>query len=231
MEGPSVRAVADKLADFKRKKVISATGNARIEKKNIEGKKIRDIFSIGKNLFIKFSDFSLKIHFLMFGNYRINEAREDAEPRLSLNFEDEMLNFYNLAVKIISNHEVETLYDEEIDITSESWNADKVFRLTSEMKEELICDILLDQNIFAGVGNIIKNEALYRAKTHPLSMVGKIPEEKLKEIISKTREYSLQFYEAKKKGQKINTINKVYKKKEMQTNKGKGSNEKNWKKK
>ncbi|MFB0563658.1 MAG: hypothetical protein ACETWM_20860 [Candidatus Lokiarchaeia archaeon] len=66
MEGPSVRAVADKLADFKRKKVISATGNARIEKKNIEGKEISDIFSIGKNLFIKFSDFSIKIHFLMF---------------------------------------------------------------------------------------------------------------------------------------------------------------------
>lgn len=89
------------------------------------------------------------------------------------------------------------------------------------MKEELICDILLDQNIFAGVGNIIKNEALYRAKTHPLSMVGKIPEEKLKEIISKTREYSLQFYEAKKKGQKINTINKVYKKKKCKLTKEK----------
>ena len=26
----------------------------------------------------------------------------------------------------------------------------------------LVCDALLDQNIFAGVGNIIKNEVLYQ---------------------------------------------------------------------
>lgn len=30
--------------------------------------------------------------------------------------------------------------------------------------DELICDALLEQDIFAGVGNIIKNEILYRVR-------------------------------------------------------------------
>ena len=38
------------------------------------------------------------------------------------------------------------------------------------------CDVLIDQHIFAGVGNIIKNEALFRAAVRPLSVVSKIPE-------------------------------------------------------
>lgn len=33
--------------------------------------------------------------------------------------------------------------------------------------------LLLEKEIFAGVGNIIKNEMLYRARVHPESIVGK----------------------------------------------------------
>jgi formamidopyrimidine-DNA glycosylase len=32
------------------------------------------------------------------------------------------------------------------------------------MPDELIWDALLDQNVFAGVGNIIKNEVLFRLR-------------------------------------------------------------------
>ena len=31
----------------------------------------------------------------------------------------------------------------------------------------MVCDALLDQTVFAGVGNIIKNEVLFRTGVHP----------------------------------------------------------------
>ena len=36
-----------------------------------------------------------------------------------------------------------------------------------------IADVLLDQSIFAGVGNIIKNEVLFRTRTSPMARVGR----------------------------------------------------------
>ena len=59
--------------------------------------------------------------------------------------------------------------------------------------ETLICDALLNQNIFSGVGNIIKNEILYRVKVHPKSIVGEIPTIKLNKLIKETRNYSFEF--------------------------------------
>ena len=47
-------------------------------------------------------------------------------------------------------------------------------------RETLVCDALLDQNVFAGVGNIIKNEVLFRIRVHPLSTVGALPAAKLR---------------------------------------------------
>ncbi|MER3465444.1 MAG: endonuclease, partial [Chitinophagaceae bacterium] len=39
----------------------------------------------------------------------------------------------------------------------------------------MVNDALLDQEIFSGVGNIIKNEVLYRIEVHPLSTIGALP--------------------------------------------------------
>ena len=54
-------------------------------------------------------------------------------------------------------------------------------------------DALLDQNIFAGVGNIIRNEVLYRIKVHPESLVGKMPAKKINDLIREARNYSYDF--------------------------------------
>lgn len=62
----------------------------------------------------------------------------------------------------------------------------------------LACDALLDQNIFAGSGNIIKNEVLFRTKVHPISEIGAIPARKLNELIKQVRAYSFDFLEWKK---------------------------------
>jgi endonuclease-8 len=70
--------------------------------------------------------------------------------------------------------------------------------LSLSAPRNLVCDALLDQNVFAGVGNIIKNEVLYRIKVHPCSKLGALPPAKLKQLVEEARTYSYQFLEWKK---------------------------------
>ena len=64
--------------------------------------------------------------------------------------------------------------------------------------DQLVCDALLDQNIFAGVGNIIKNEVLFRIKVHPENIIQSLPPRKLTELINEARNYSFDFLKWKK---------------------------------
>ncbi len=81
---------------------------------------------------------------------------------------------------------------------SDTWNPALARRKLKAMPDTLVCDALLDQNVFAGVGNIIKNEVLFRIRMHPLSKVGAIPPRKLGELIKQARQYSFDFREWKK---------------------------------
>ena len=64
--------------------------------------------------------------------------------------------------------------------------------------DTLVCDALLDQDIFAGVGNIIKNEVLFRTRVHPAATIASIPPRKLGQVITQAREYSFDFLAWKK---------------------------------
>jgi len=61
-----------------------------------------------------------------------------------------------------------------------------------------IADVLLDQNIFAGVGNIIKNEVLYRTRTSPFTRVRALPPSRLRAIVADARVFSFRFLELRR---------------------------------
>jgi endonuclease-8 len=79
------------------------------------------------------------------------------------------------------------------------WDPQAAFHKLEKVPKMMICDALLEQDIFSGVGNIIKNEVLYRVQVHPEALTGNIPHDKLYEIISEARIYSFEFLEWKKK--------------------------------
>ena len=66
------------------------------------------------------------------------------------------------------------------------WNPDKVKDLMKPETDTYVCDALLKQHLFAGVGNIIKNEVLFRTRIQPLSKVGSLPAKKLSELIKQS---------------------------------------------
>ena len=196
-EGPSIVLAKEELQQFARKKVIAVSGNSKIDQSRLEGQKIIAIKSWGKHLLICFKDFTVRIHFLMFGSYRVNE-RKATPVRLSLQFTKGELNFYTCAVKFLEG-DVNAHYDWNADVMNDDWDAKAAKAKLKNHKGKLICDVLLEQDIFSGVGNIIKNEVLYRVKVHPESKVDKITATKIKKLVDESRIYSFQFLEWKRK--------------------------------
>lgn len=195
-EGPSIVILKELVQPFKGKKVKAVSGNTKIEKERMAEQKIVDFKSWGKHFLICFPRFTVKIHFLLFGSYRINERKETA-ARLSLQFAQGEINFYACSVQFIEEA-LDEVYEWRSDVMNEAWDPKYAKQKLRSDPAMLVCDALLDQHIFAGVGNIIKNEVLFRIHVHPLSLVGKLPVKKMNELIKEARNYSFEFLEWKK---------------------------------
>ena len=196
-EGPSIVILKEEAGKFTGKKVLSISGNSKIELSRMDGKKVLEFKSWGKHFLICFSGFTLRIHFLLFGSYRIDEQKEGVDPRISFTFSNGELNLYSCSVKFLEG-DPDSHYDWSADVMNDGWDPKKAKAKLKERPEEMVCDALLEQDIFSGVGNIIKNEVLYRIKVHPESLVGKLPPAKLNKLIEEARIYSFQFLEWKK---------------------------------
>jgi endonuclease-8 len=196
-EGPSLVILREQAASFAGKRILRASGNSKIDKTRLVGQRIRALRTWGKHFLIELDGFAVRIHFLMFGSYCI-DSRKDRPERLRLAFaRGKELNFYSCAVRYIEGPLADT-YDWRGDVMSDEWDARAALRKLRGMPDTLVCDALLDQNVFAGVGNIIKNEVLFRIRVHPLSKVGALPAKTLRELVEQARQYSFEFLEWKK---------------------------------
>jgi len=195
-EGPSIVILREAAARFRRRTVRRATGNSSLDLARMEGRRVLSLRSWGKHFLIEFSGFSLRVHMLMFGSYRIDE-RKPAPPRVSLQFDNGELNIYASSLKYIEGP-LDATYDWRTDVMSDDWDPRLARRRLKNQPETLVCDALLDQDLFAGVGNIIKNEVLFRQRVHPESKLGDLPPRVLGRIIADARTYSFLFLDWKR---------------------------------
>jgi len=196
-EGPSIVILKELAGGFVGKKILRVQGNSKIDQSRLIGQQIKSIRSFGKQFLIELSGFSIRVHLLMFGSYLINERKELA-PRLSLQFtNNKEINFYACSVKYLEG-DLDKLYDWSSDIMSETWDPVAARAKIRALPESFVCDLLLDQTIFSGVGNIIKNEILFRIRVHPLSQAGVLPAPKLRAMVEEARKYSFEFLAWKK---------------------------------
>jgi endonuclease-8 len=117
--------------------------------------------------------------------------------RLKLTFNKNEIFFYTCSVRILED-DLNELYDWQADTMSNEWNPARARKKLKAAGNIMICDALLDQQIFSGVGNIIKNEVLFRVKLHPETLIKNIPPRKLSELIREARNYCFDFLQWKK---------------------------------
>lgn len=198
-EGPIIVLMKDALEKFVGQKVLSTAGSVKYDHQLVVNQKLKEIRLYGKQTFLIFQDAAIRIHLLMFGSYEIDEqTKPDRNLRIGLSFKNGKAFFYTCSVKILPLEKLDEI-DWSADVMSEKWKPANAKSKLKQNPEMLICDALMDQDIFSGVGNIIKNEALFRASVQPESKVGKIPAKQLNAIVKEARNYSFDFLKWKMK--------------------------------
>ena len=81
------------------------------------------------------------------------------------------------------------------DVCSASFDGDAALAaLCNAPAAWMIADVLLDQSVLPGVGNIIKNEALHRAGIDPRQCMRTLSHEALARLVREVRDYSSAWY-------------------------------------
>jgi endonuclease-8 len=198
-EGPSILILKEKLLQFKGKKVLDANGYAKgFDADMLIGKTLKDIKTWGKHTLLIFPKFAVRVHLMLFGSYYIND-RPKKNASLHMQFSNGEVNFSISSIKLIEEP-LDEVYDWSADIMSKKWDSGKALTKLKAKPKMMICDALLDQKIFSGSGNIIKNESLFKGKLHPESIIGEIPDDKLKDLIAEVVKFSGEFLKYRKAG-------------------------------
>lgn len=181
--------------------MLEVSGNSRIGIQRFRSKTIRDIFAWGKHLVFQFDTFALRVHFLLWGTFAATvkgtsvtgDYRRSGPPRLVLRFANGEITIWSASLKFIEDRQARGAYDFAVDTLSAEWDSARALRQATKHPDAEIADVLLDQAVFAGVGNIIKNEVLYRTRTHPRALVRTIPIRQLRAIVADARVFSERF--------------------------------------
>src|SRR6187551_2647062 len=116
-EGPSIVILKEEVQPFIGKKIVRVEGNSKQDIQRLFEQEIIDFKSWGKHFLICFKEFTVKIHFMLFGSYKINEQKDRA-PRLRLIFNEGEMNFYACSVKFIEGS-LDEVYDWTSDVMSD----------------------------------------------------------------------------------------------------------------
>lgn len=134
----------------------------------------------------------------MEGKSVTGDYKRTRDTRLTLTFSNGEIKMFNCSVKFFETSDLKSTYDFSIDILSPQWDKEKALRQFEKYPNEQIADVLLDQTIFAGVGNIIKNEVLSLTHLHPQMLLRDTSLPQRKELITVAQKFSHQFYEWRK---------------------------------
>ncbi|XP_070552680.1 endonuclease 8-like 3 [Ptychodera flava] len=233
VEGPGCKINGERLAKIKGQQVKQvdcsvAKGDSRKpDITAVTGQTITDIETLGKELFIHCGEYCIRVHFLMNGSLRIlshhGNMKSRSEMTLSLQLTNDTVVIYDSAIDIRISEEchAKVIRMRDLDICSKHFNFNHAAALVSTHEDRMLCDVLLDQEVLPGVGNIIKNEALFDSGLHPALKVSSLSPQFINHLLKMTRDFSMLFYQCRKTGDGLSKYCKVYKKESCQQCHGK----------
>ncbi|CAG04636.1 unnamed protein product, partial [Tetraodon nigroviridis] len=156
--------------------------------------------TLGKELFMYFGSRALRVHFGMNGSMRINPAerkdRSSSMPVLEIHLTNDIVCFFDSTVEARSTEDCvqKVRAMEGLDVCSQQFSFSRSEEAARSQCCRMLCDVLMDQAVMPGVGNIIKNEALFDSGLHPAVKVEQLTAEQLRHVVKMTRDFTLLFY-------------------------------------
>ena len=202
--------IGDVWTDWK--KMLKKTSFEKF-KKEVVGEKILNVQRIGKNILINLSrDKSILVHqkmtgHFLYGNWNFENKkwisknddpiRNDPQNRF-IHLIFDLSNKKQLALSDLRKfakvllwptdklNELKDIKDLGPDPTAEDFNFNK-FQERLAGKKGKIKTVLMDQTVFAGIGNIYSDEILWLSGIHPLKPTSSLTQEELKTIFNSTK--------------------------------------------
>ncbi|KAM8808313.1 LOW QUALITY PROTEIN: endonuclease 8-like 3 [Eudromia elegans] len=182
----------------------------------LTGHVYRGVETLGKELFMYFGQTALRIHFGMNGSMCINcddiSGRNGAPPVLEIQLTEDTVCFFEATVEYrnAAESEQKVRMMESLDVCSPKFSCSRAESEIKQQKTRMLCDVLLDQAVLPGVGNIIKNEALFDSGLHPAVKVCQLTDKHIRHLVKMTRDFALLFYKCRKTGSALYKHYKVY---------------------
>jgi len=158
------------------------------------GQLVDQVESRGKWLLIHFSEgATLATHMLMNGSWHIYRHGERwQQPRINMRIVIENSEYVAIGfrVPVARMHSDLSLARDVkiplpvIDVLSSEFDAQAAVRRVMARGVEEIADVLLHQNVLAGVGNVFKSEICFVTRIHPFCLVASLAREQVAEMIA-----------------------------------------------
>ncbi|OQX00547.1 DNA-formamidopyrimidine glycosylase [Candidatus Parcubacteria bacterium A4] len=167
-------------------------------KKEIKGKKIKKIWRRGKNIIFDLSSgLSLLIHQKLTGRLLVGKWKEDRVNNFlrfifwlddgSMLALSDLRRFAKIELwntrSLLESKEINSLGPEPLDKKFTF----VVFEKRLRKKRGRIKQVLMDQSVIAGIGNIYSDEILFRAGVNPLKKIFDLEENELREIYANVK--------------------------------------------
>lgn len=163
----------------------------------ITGRIVERVEAAGKHVLMRFSDgLTLRTHMRMSGSWHIYRPGERWQrPRRDMRVAVATDAFEAIAFSV----PVAEFLDERQkarhrdlralgpDLLGETFDEDEALRRMREHDSEALADVLLNQRVLAGIGNVYKSEVLFIRGTSPFAPVKDVEDERLRSIMRTAR--------------------------------------------
>jgi len=160
----------------------------------LAGQFVKSVESHGKWLLIHFSGGgTLATHMLMNGSWHIYRHGERwQQPRVNMRIVIENSEFIAVGfrVPVARMHTAQSLVRDKkipqpaIDVLSPEFDAEAVVSRVLAHRDEEIADVLLHQEVLAGVGNVFKSESCFVAGINPFRKTGTLHREQADALVA-----------------------------------------------
>ncbi len=181
-EGPEIRRAADRISKvLVGKKIIESNFYYERIRKNqeiVKNKNIKDITTKGKAMLIRFkNDWSMYSHNQLYGRWTVNLNTTKITSRRALRV---VFKTNKHTVRLWSATDIDlipTSQEDEHpflkkigpDVLNESCSFELIEKrlMSKRFQNKKASTLMLDQAVFAGIGNYLRSEILFDAKIHP----------------------------------------------------------------
>jgi endonuclease-8 len=165
----------------------------------IRGRTVASVKAVGKHMFIALSGgLVLRTHMRMNGSwhiYRPGEAwqRPRRDMRIVLATCEYVAVGFNIPVaewiREPDLHRHEELRRLGPDLLSDTFDHEEAGRRIRERRDLPIADVLLNQRVLAGIGNVYKSEVLFACRVNPFVEVRALSDEQIECLIATARKF------------------------------------------